>query len=233
MATACACWGFAVRFLGHAITDLEPVLALMQAQARDDAAAWHARYVLLLWLSLACLLPFDLAVLDSSADQAGARPDRPPHPNAQPNAPPPPPQRLATSLRLVGQAYAGAVGREQDAAVQLLARLLTRPDVSATHLPAFTAWANAAVAERRPVLTAGVLATVAALLKHAPRRSDIGGAALPTLAAVADHPAVAALLPSHSLLRKLFIKVCQDMHAGGPLALSHSQRPTPGWVAAL
>ena len=33
---------------------------------------WHARYIMLLWLSLICLLPFDLAVLDSGGEESDA-----------------------------------------------------------------------------------------------------------------------------------------------------------------
>jgi len=59
----------AVRFMGHASTDLEPLLHLLQALPPCGETGWHARYILLLWLSLVCLLPFRFSVLDSSADQ--------------------------------------------------------------------------------------------------------------------------------------------------------------------
>ena len=54
------------------MADLEPLLALLQAQPERSEAALHARYVLLLWLSLVCRLPFQMRVLDSSAEQVGS-----------------------------------------------------------------------------------------------------------------------------------------------------------------
>lgn len=33
--------------------------------------AWESRYILLLWLSMACMIPFDLSRLDSNAIQEG------------------------------------------------------------------------------------------------------------------------------------------------------------------
>ena len=111
-----------------------------------------------------------------------------------------------TALRTVAQDYLRAVGKEREAAVLLLARLLTRPDVVAAHLPVFLDWAASAVGERNSVVTAGVLATVAAVLKHAPRRADVAPF-LTHVARLADHPSVTALLATNSLVRKLRIKV--------------------------
>ena len=44
---------------------------LFARQAMDASAPWPTRYVLLLWMSLIIMLPFDLAVFDSTGRPGG------------------------------------------------------------------------------------------------------------------------------------------------------------------
>ncbi|OQR99031.1 tubulin-specific chaperone D [Achlya hypogyna] len=55
-----------VKLLSHEVSEFEPVLLLLQSQDRDDCMTWEIRYVLLLWLSILALVPFDLKTVDSS-----------------------------------------------------------------------------------------------------------------------------------------------------------------------
>ena len=55
-----------VRLFPHEVSVLEPVFHLLQAQDKDDHETWHARYCLLLWLSIIVIVPFDLQTIDSS-----------------------------------------------------------------------------------------------------------------------------------------------------------------------
>jgi hypothetical protein len=72
-----------VRFLPHEAVDLERVLAVLRqvkagseqpgAAGVEDASAWEAQSVLLLWLSILIIIPFDLATVDSAANDASSR----------------------------------------------------------------------------------------------------------------------------------------------------------------
>ena len=109
----------------------------------------------------------------------------------------------------------------------LLARLLTRPDVVDAELPAFLAWCPEALARRNAILTAGVLSTLAAVIKHAPRRTDVLPHAA-ALAALANAPDVRVVLASHSLVRVQHTKVrggrCRNGLRSPPTFPPH---PTP------
>lgn len=65
-----------VRFFPHEAADLERVVDILEAVkalqpgslgAEDGVAVWEAQAMLLLWLSILILIPFDLATVDSSA----------------------------------------------------------------------------------------------------------------------------------------------------------------------
>ena len=77
-----------------------------------DYNTWETRFVLLLWLGILCLIPFDL----SSVDSSGA---------------------LIPSIIQTGQQYLGDSGPCRDAAAFCLTSLLTRPDMEEKPLRAF------------------------------------------------------------------------------------------------
>lgn len=113
---------------------------------------------------------------------------------------------MVTTLRTLAQSYLAAAGKERDAAALLLARLLTRPDVVQPHLGEFAAWAETAIAQRQVLLTASVLSAVAAVLKHAPQRTDVLPMADAALRLASGDP-VLALAASNSMVCKMRIKV--------------------------
>ena len=53
-----------VRHLPHENCDFEPLLALLASQDRTDVYTWQTRYMLLIWLSIVCMVPFDLHKFD-------------------------------------------------------------------------------------------------------------------------------------------------------------------------
>ena len=57
-----------VQHLPHEVADFEPVLALLARQDIADSDTWHTRYMLLLWLSIVCMIPFDLQRFDDNTD---------------------------------------------------------------------------------------------------------------------------------------------------------------------
>jgi hypothetical protein len=55
-----------VMYLPHEVNDLEPVLALLAKQSKSDHETWQTRYMLLLWLSIIGMIPFDLNRFDAN-----------------------------------------------------------------------------------------------------------------------------------------------------------------------
>ena len=132
-----------VKFFPHEARDLEPVVALLvrshdaqlcatTLEEKDElGTAWETRAVLILWLSILVLIPFDLVTVDSLArecDDAEA---------------PPVVMRI---LRLCQDRYLSDPGIVRDRAATLLARLLTRPDMPRA-LASFLDWATEALAK--------------------------------------------------------------------------------------
>ena len=60
----------AVRFFPHEIADLAVALefaqVLNQDRAQNSSILWSTQYVTLLWISLICMIPFDLAQFDEA-----------------------------------------------------------------------------------------------------------------------------------------------------------------------
>lgn len=56
----------AVKFMSHDVTDLEPVFEFLCHMDRTSSP-WETRYICFIWLSLICMIPFDLKKIDSSS----------------------------------------------------------------------------------------------------------------------------------------------------------------------
>uniref|UniRef100_A0A672ZTT7 Tubulin-specific chaperone D n=1 Tax=Sphaeramia orbicularis TaxID=375764 RepID=A0A672ZTT7_9TELE len=57
----------------HEVADVQPVLDLLSRQDPKDTETWETRYMLLLWLSMTCLIPFDLSRLDGHLESDGGK----------------------------------------------------------------------------------------------------------------------------------------------------------------
>ncbi|TKS92043.1 D Beta-tubulin cofactor [Collichthys lucidus] len=57
----------------HEVADVQPVLDLLSRQDPTDIETWNTRYMLLLWLSMTCLIPFDLYRLDGHLESEGSK----------------------------------------------------------------------------------------------------------------------------------------------------------------
>jgi hypothetical protein len=55
-----------VMYLPHEVNDVEPVLSLLARQNKADYETWQTRYMLLLWLSIIAMIPFDLNRFDAN-----------------------------------------------------------------------------------------------------------------------------------------------------------------------
>ncbi|RYG55925.1 hypothetical protein EON66_04150 [archaeon] len=102
-------------------------------QDASDHSNWETRYILLLWLSILVLVPFDLRTVDSFVSA----------------------QFTALSVHMAGgiigriiwvcKTYLPDAGAVRDSAAICLSRLLTRPDMDTEHLRSFCDWASSAL----------------------------------------------------------------------------------------
>jgi tubulin-specific chaperone D len=95
-----------VRFFPHEVADLPIVLDYMLAPNTPAQVPtnWSLRYVFLLWLSLICMIPFDLAQFDDG-DHIG---------------------QTAASIEALAKGFLGNAGLEREGAAILLSRLYMR-----------------------------------------------------------------------------------------------------------
>lgn len=92
-----------VRFFPHEVSDLPVVIKYMtQTKSDQDGYSWILQYIMTLWLSLVCMLPFDLAQFDDEDSSTAA------------------------SLQNIGITGLKKSGLERDSAALLLARLYMR-----------------------------------------------------------------------------------------------------------
>ncbi|KAK5823035.1 tubulin folding cofactor D C terminal-domain-containing protein [Linnemannia elongata] len=136
-----------VKFLPHEVADLEPAFEFLKRQ--DKRRAWETRYILLIWLSLMCMIPFDLKTIDSQATKDS---DRIP---------------LVDQMIESGKTYLHCAGKDRDGASLFLARLLTRKDTCRVYLPEFVHWARDSLQSETPNLieSIGIMGTLCWIFK--------------------------------------------------------------------
>lgn len=154
-----------VRFFPHSVHDLSLVVSsfalilpksdtqfsqINETFSQEDQ--WPLRFILLLWLSLICTLPFDLSRFDQLKTlQAQNIPAR-------------------EYIERVGWSYLRFPGKEREASALVLAKLLSREDVFHAHLPPFTEKCLeqlGTAAEHDVFLVTGILQVLCLLVKLA------------------------------------------------------------------
>jgi len=137
-----------VRYLPHEVEDLEKVVTVLQEQDCKDNKTWETRYILLLWLSIIVLIPFNMSRFDSG-EQAP----------------------LSERLLALCKRYLGVRDKCREAAATLVSTFLTRPDTRDTILPAFLDWAVRTFSEENmsEADVTGALMAICAVTKHAKR----------------------------------------------------------------
>jgi hypothetical protein len=126
-----------VKLFPHEVADLEPALQCLLCQEPSDHATWEVRYVLLLWLAMLVLVPFDLRTVDSGAVGSGAEEGS---------------GGSGSSTGLIGSILAACKGFLCDpgairsAAAVCLSKLLSRPDMDRAQLRVYFEWATNALA---------------------------------------------------------------------------------------
>eukprot|EP00127_Corallochytrium_limacisporum_P002915 Clim_evm4s143 gene=Clim_evmTU4s143 len=143
----------AVKYYTHEASDLEVVLLVTEAQGPQDNVNWETRYVLLLWLSMVVMVPFDLEVLGKDTT-------------------------VADRVFAIGRSYLRNPDKTREAAARLVARFLTRADCAERFSPAQIEWCKSrihdlsdsqALVGTRIFQLLGVLQLIAAFFKFMPR----------------------------------------------------------------
>ncbi|CAG4992849.1 unnamed protein product [Parnassius apollo] len=184
-----------VRHLPHEVSDLLTVLTFLEAQDPNDKETWRSRFVLLLWLSIVVIIPFHMSRLDGFApDQPGAAGSS---------------KKLTVMERILNicKLYACSKDSCAEASAYLASKFLIRSDVKEVYMGAFFDWACALHSnlKEEDTIYYGVLAAVAAVLKHG-KRNDLLPYAPKLLKWVTDQN-----YKQHSamLVRKYGVKIVQ------------------------
>ncbi|KAJ1826015.1 hypothetical protein LPJ56_002398, partial [Coemansia sp. RSA 2599] len=137
--TLCKVRGYKVvmRFFPHGVADIEPVFTTLWMHSSHLArSGWTTRYMLLIWMSLLAMIPFDMESIDSG------NLDLPSLDGSQSQS-----QSAISSNALVdrwielGKFYLRRPACEMEGAAVMLSRLLSRKDTATAKQPAFIDWA--------------------------------------------------------------------------------------------
>ncbi|XP_048760810.2 tubulin-specific chaperone D-like [Ostrea edulis] len=186
-----------IRYFPHEVADVEPVLSEMKQQNPQDFQTWESRYMLLLWISVVCMIPFDMVRLDSNvASEDGEK--------KQPVM-----DRILNTARV----YLTVNDKCRDAAAFLAAKFCTRPDVRRDKLPEFLDWSlqvlhNANMDTIVGNSQVGGVLTMLGLLFKLGKREDLLQFAEPVLRVVEK---LELHKSKNTLLRKASIKVTQRL----------------------
>ncbi|KAL0832793.1 hypothetical protein ABMA28_000957 [Loxostege sticticalis] len=150
-----------IRHLPHEVSDLLTVLTYLEAQNPNDKETWRSRFVLLLWLSIVVIIPFHMSRLDGFA---------PGQPDAGTS------KKLTVMERIfnICKTYAMSKDSCAEASAYLASKFLIRSDVKELYMGAFFDWACelSSNLQEEDTIHYGVLAAVAAVLKHG-KRDDL------------------------------------------------------------
>ncbi|KAI0269819.1 TBCD protein [Gloeopeniophorella convolvens] len=137
-----------IRYFPHEIADLSIALRFAQIldQSQHSSSLWSAQYVALLWISLICMIPFDLAQFDEDGKEG----------------------QTAAAIEDLAQRSLSTSGLVRESAAVLLSRIYVRRDASAG-LPAFLDWARSVAEEQNDIFKClGVYQTLCEILKNGP-----------------------------------------------------------------
>ncbi|XP_029456142.1 tubulin-specific chaperone D isoform X2 [Rhinatrema bivittatum] len=180
----------------HEVTDVQPVLDLLADQNPKDYETWETRYMLLLWLSMTCLIPFDLARFDGNIAEAGST-------------------RMSVMDHIleVAKAYLLVNDKAQDAAAVLVSKFITRPDVKQKRMADFLDWTLMMLSGSNfqtmegIIVMGGLLQSLAQIFKHGKREDCLPYA--PTVFMCLESCKLSE--SNQTLLRKLGVKLVQRL----------------------
>nr|XP_042898204.1 tubulin-specific chaperone D [Parasteatoda tepidariorum] len=171
------------------VSDVEPVLSLLNAQDPHDASTWETRYMLLLWMSIIVMIPFHMHRLDDTTDEKCEKK--------------PVMQRIIDVIKL----YLSVSDKARDSAAFLAAQFITRPDVKDAYLGEYLDWCLKMLisSDNQISLQAGILSSLALIFKHG-KRDDVKMYGAPVLQKILD---CGFKDSGSSVVRKMALKVIQ------------------------
>ncbi|NXU08025.1 TBCD protein, partial [Pardalotus punctatus] len=181
----------------HEVRDLQPVLDMLAKQNPRDPETWETRYMLLLWLSMICLIPFDLARFDGNLVSMEGQARQP----------------TMDRILEIAKCYLVVSDKARDAAAVLVSKFIVRPDVRQSRMADFLDWVLSMLSRSSSqtmegtVIVNGMLQALAQLFKHG-KREDC----LPYAATVLECLDNCKLSESNQMvLRKLGMKLVQRL----------------------
>uniref|UniRef100_A0A8C7HDW9 Tubulin-specific chaperone D n=1 Tax=Oncorhynchus kisutch TaxID=8019 RepID=A0A8C7HDW9_ONCKI len=169
----------------HEVADVQPVLDLLCRQDPRDPETWETRYMLLLWLSMTCLIPFDLSRLDGhlTSDPSQTR------------------EPIMDRILAVAKSYLMVTDKSRDAASVLVSKFVTRPDVKLKRLGDFLDWSLTTISQASDQTMGGTVILDGAL--------QVCLSSTPVVLQCLDQCHVAE--SSQAMLRKLGVKLVQRL----------------------
>ncbi|XP_037544964.1 tubulin-specific chaperone D [Nematolebias whitei] len=186
-----------MQLLPHEVSDVQPVLDLMSRQDPNDLKTWQTRYMLLLWLSMTCLIPFDLSRLDGHLESNGGKTREP----------------TMYQILNIAKSYLLVDDSPRTAASVLVSKFMTRPDVKQKCLGDFLDWSLTIISQtsgssvRDARVLDGALQSLAKLFKHG-KRDDLLRYA-PTILQCLEQKLLSESTEAN--LRKLSVKLIQRL----------------------
>uniref|UniRef100_A0A3B3Z090 Tubulin-specific chaperone D n=1 Tax=Poecilia mexicana TaxID=48701 RepID=A0A3B3Z090_9TELE len=195
-----------MQLLPHEVADVHPVLEMISRQDPTDLKTWETRYMLLLWLSMTCLIPFDLSRLDGHLESEGVRVKEP------------------VMERILAVAKVSDVRRHEHSCMVShnngryqkpinLEEFMTRPDVKQKHLGCFLDWSLTSISQSSGDSMIeirkldGALQSLAKLFKHGKRDDFLQYA--PIVLRNLEQKRLSE--SSEAMLRKIHIKLIQRL----------------------
>ncbi|XP_029015164.1 tubulin-specific chaperone D [Betta splendens] len=181
----------------HEVADVQPVLDLLSRQDPKDTETWETRYMLLLWLSMTCLIPFDLSRLDGHLEPDGSKAR----------------ESIMDRILSIAKCYLVVSDTPRDAASVLVSKFMTRPDVKLKRLGDFLDWNLTTISQANDqsmgdiMVLDGALQSLAKLFKHG-KRDDILKYA-PTILQCLEQKHLSE--SSQAMMRKLGVKLTQRL----------------------
>ncbi|KAM6164683.1 tubulin-specific chaperone D [Rhynchocyon petersi] len=186
-----------LRLFPHEVADVQPVLDMLTDQNPKDHETWETRYMLLLWLSMTCLIPFDFSRLDGNLETHHG------------------PARMSVMDRILqmAESYLVVSDKARDAAAALVSRFIIRPDVKQKKMAGFLDWTLRMLTQSSfqtidGIFTLdGVLQALAQIFKHGTREDCLPYA--PTVLQCLSRCRLSGC--NKTILRKLGVKLAQRL----------------------
>ena len=117
------------KFFPHEVKDLEPVVFYLIEQRAIQTEVWETKYVLLLWMSIIILVPFDLVTIDSKHMKMQTFNSLGVASKAKSQDAPEICEGITQNLVEIGKFYLNSSTKLREASSKFLSNFFARPDI--------------------------------------------------------------------------------------------------------